>query len=463
MKKHFYFMMMGALIYSLSSCNDKNNQYDDTGTVSALTLEGPSAAFMGDSLTFNFSVSGADIPVNTSKVQIIYGEDIVSERVVVTNHSGNYSGSIYIPFLKDVADGTAKVKMRVQNERFIHDSKTVEIEVKRPEFPYLTLYALTPTENDPKARTEYKMLPVQGEKHTYAVTGEFPTSDLSAYIVAPKYGDNGNEIPFGMVDGKITQGVDSDIEFTSDIEGTYQISFNTQNYIGLPFVKFAINDIEFERLNDNEFKVEMEFKQGEDIEVTGLKADYENYWIDPSFFKFKKGTDGKVLVFRGMTAKYRFTVNKTLKYFMVELMNGNAISTFNADTKEGAVWCIGNAGIGRPSYSANGVNWTPNKGFCLAPLGNKKHLLVLEGGKNLNLNSIDFKFFAQQGWGWEFTGPRIALADNSKWFVIDAGSGNIGKGTTVPAAGKFYYITVDVSELPAKMSVEEKDAVEEVE
>ncbi|MDR0657432.1 MAG: DUF5125 domain-containing protein [Mediterranea sp.] len=456
--RKFFILLMTPMVIGLSSCDDQNDEFNDTGKATVLSLEGPESAYMGDSIAFTFKVASAGVSPSTSKVSILYGETVVTDRIVITGSDGTYSGRVYIPFLKDIPDGSATVQLRVQNQRYAHDVKEIGIAVTRPVFQKLILRT---------ADGDYDMLPAPGDPHSYAVTDVFPT-ELSGYIVAPKYGANGNEITFGSVDGKISHGIQNNIEFTSDTEGEYTVSFNTLTYVGAPFIKFAVNDIEFEKITDSEFRIEAEFTQGEEIQVTGLKADYANYWIDPAFFDIKKNTDGKILKFRGMTAKYRFTVNKSLKYFNVELMNGDNLSTTNESTTgEAAIWVIGNNAIGKPSYARNNINWSPNKGFCMAPLGNKKHQVILKAGETINASSVNFKFFGQKDWGFEFTAARLSLITPNSWFKVNPGpsdSGNIMKNTDNLTAGNYYILTVDVSAgvNAATLSVEEKASIEPV-
>lgn len=456
MKKQFLLCLVIATLVSLLSCNDKNDEFTDSGRSTILSLDGPNAAYMGDSISFTFEAQGHKVQLATSKISILYGEEIVSERIIITGANGTYSGKVYIPLLKNVSDGDAIVRLRVQNERFASDVKELNIAVTRPTYPKLTLRT---------ADKDYDMLSVAGEKHKYAVTDEFPTEVL-ANIILPKFGENGNEITFGSVDGKIASSVPDKIEFTSDTEGRYEISFNTFTFVGHPFIKFAVNDIEFVKVDDAQFKVETEFTQGEEIQITGLKDDYPNYWVDPVFFDIKKNTDGKILIFKGRTDKYRLTVNKVLKYFNVELMNGDKLSTIG--NGEGAIWVIGGGNIGKPSYAKNGIGWTPNKGFCTSPIGNGKHQVILKAGEQVPTKSgdIDFKFFGQRDWGFEFNAGRISLATPNPWFRVDSGSnGNIkGNGTDL-TAGKYYVLTVDISTgiNSATLSVEELDSIPEVE
>ena len=360
MKKHYLLCLMVASIIGVSSCNDKNDEYDDVGQSTIVSLEGPKSVYMGDSIAFTFNVADdGEIPLSTSKIQLLYGNEIVSERIVLTGKSGTYTGKILVPLMKNIPDGDATLKVRVRNARYASDVKEMDIAVSRPSYSYLLLKT--------EEGGEYRMMPVSGKPYTYAVTDHFKI-EQNAYIVAPKYGENGNEIPFGNQDGKIVNGVKTNIEFTADTENGYEITINTLTFEGTPFIKFALNDVEFNKQDDNNWYVDMELEQGQEIQITGLKSDYANYWIDPSFFDIKKNTNRKVLKFRGMNGKYKVTVNKSLKYFNVELLNGAELSVFDKDRAEGALWMIGGGGIGKPSFAANGINWDPGKGFCATPI-----------------------------------------------------------------------------------------------
>lgn len=448
--------MMVAGLFCTTSCNDKNDEFDAKGNCSIHSFEGPEMAYMGDSIAFDFQIAGSGIQLNQSKIQLFFGETMVSERVMLTPSEGKYSGNLLIPFIKDMEDGSVDLKLRIQNERFANAVNERTIKVVRPLFPKLIL-----RDADGVA---HEMQPTIGDPYKYTVTDVFP-SELYATIEAPKYGENGNAMVFGSSDGKITNGSNDQINFTADIDGEYTVTFNTKTYEGTPFIKFALNDVEFESIDNTRSKVEMELKQGKDIQITGLKADYANYWVNPAFFRKVKGTDGKTLRFMGRDGKYRVTVDKSLKYFRVEAMN--AAGTDIADLSKGddAIWCIGDGNIGQPSFSKNAINWsTGEKVIALAPLGNKKHQMVLEAGQSIKKDNINFKFFYQKGWGVEFTADKISIDDGSTWFIVNGSDGNIKKGTTSITNEKFYVITVDISEGPtkAKMYAEEVDGFDEV-
>ncbi len=446
-------LMMTAALFGVSSCNDKTDEFDDPGTSSIISLEGPSTAFMGDSISFSFDISSTGVRLNQSKVQLFYGETIVSERIMLTPKEGQYSGKILIPFMKNIPDGTVNVKLRIQNERFAHAELIKDIAITRPNFSKLILRG-----EDGKT---YDMLPVAGKSHTYAVTDDFP-SEYNAKIEAPKYGTNGNTMVFGTMDSKITNGVDGLINFEADNQG-YEITFNTLTYEGTPFIKFAVNDVEFEKIDDNKSKVEMEFTQGQDINITGLKADYANYWINPAFFDIVKNTNGKTLRFRARTGKYRLTVDKSLKYFKVDVMNGNALADLSSFD---VLWCVGDGNIGFPSYSKNKINWSTANAICLAPMGDKRHEIVLQ--KGVTINTVNYKFYGNNNWGNEFVSTKISLGDTNPWFKVNSdpsNNGNINASSTTLVTNYYYRVIVDLSggNSNAKLYATEVVSIPEVE
>lgn len=263
-------------------------------------------------------------------------------------------------------------------------------------------------------------------------------------------------------------GVKTKIEFTADTDGEYEISFNTMTFEGTPFVKFALNEVEFNKQDDNNWFVDMELEQGQEIQITGLKSDYANYWVDPSFFDIKKNTNKKVLKFRAMNGKYKVTVNKAMKYFNVEPLNGTDLSTFDKEKGEGALWMIGGGGIGKPSYTTNGINWDPRNAFCATPIAKGKYQLILEAGKTINPTDINFKYFGQKGWGFEMASAYVTT--DSPYIRVNAEQGNDGNifsDTKEFTEGKFYIVTLELPSAfpssPGVITVEETDQIPEVE
>lgn len=430
-------LMMAAGLFCVTSCNDKSDEFDDKGNSSIISLTGPENAYMGDSIAFNFQISSNGPRPNQSKVQLLFDETIVSERIMLTPDAGTYSGKVLIPFLKNIPDGTITVKLRIQNERFVNAVASKDIQIIRPKFPELILKV-----------SDGRELPMKPSEdgYTYKVTGSFD-NELYATIIAPKYGQNGNAMIFGSLDGKISNAGIDNINFSSDTQGEYEVTFNTRTFEGTPFIKFALNDMEFEKMDDNNFKVDRDFRQGEHIHITGLKADYANYWINPAFFAKVKGTNGKTLKFLARDGKYRVTVVKTagIKHFKVQVMNEAGTGLGVLTKGDDALWCNGDANIGQPSFSKNGCNWSTAKSICFAPMGNGIHKLILK--KAETINTRNFKLYSGSGFEAEFKKANYkSFADMRPYFDIPADDGNIKSGTAGLIDGKYYVITVDVSE-----------------
>lgn len=452
-------VMAVACALSLSSCNDKNDDFDDKGSSQVVSIVAPPQIYMGDSIEIKYSIKSNDFRANQSKIQLYVGENMVSERMMTTPADGDYAGKIYIPYYKGIEDQPVTVKVRTQNERFASSTAEQTVELVRPKYDKLYLvdsegnrHVMTPSADDP---------------FLFSVTDEFP-SELYATIVAPAYGENGNEIVFGNSDGAITNGVTDNINFSADGDGRYTVTFNTKTYVGTPFIKFAMNGVEFEKVDNNNFKVDGELKQGQIIEVTGLKNDYANYWINPTFFDVVKDTNGKKLKFRGQDGQYRFTCDKSKKYFRVLPLGSDGSSLATMSKNEPGVWVIGDANIGFPSYKKNNSNWNAKEtnAIPLCPIGNNIYELVLLAGTNINPGSINYKFFYQNGWGGEFkAGNYTSVEGIQPYFRVNSTDGNIRAGNSGITAGKYYRVRLDLTNGPTKavVSCTEEDEIPEVE
>src|SRR5690606_36208419 len=104
-----------ALSIALTSCKKEDTYTYFVGNPT-LTVESEyEAAFFGDSLTFSVQVADNEVPLSTVKAQLYYTDDMVSETIIRTKENGRYTGKIYVPFYKNVPDGTATLKFVVQN------------------------------------------------------------------------------------------------------------------------------------------------------------------------------------------------------------------------------------------------------------------------------------------------------------------------------------------------------------
>jgi hypothetical protein len=441
MKKYIYLLLILSGFVVLNACSDDDDQGPGNPEINPKTEFG--TAMFGDSLPFTMAVAD-DVPLSTLKVRLYYSDEMVSEKVIRTKTNGEYSGKIYIPYYANIPNGTATLKFVLQNTSLTISEKSYGLPLTRPDFPYLTLVS---------GDTEYRM--ERTAQYQYAVEKTFPAK-VSGYIKAPAVGSYGNEMTFGWEDNAITEGSVSNIPF-SNFPGDYAIKFNTYNYEASPFiVAYTVNGTVMGRVDDDNYKVEMDLTQGEEIIVDGIDG-FDGWWIDEDYFN--KDASGN-LTFVPINGKYRITANFALQYLRVEAMTGNSLATLQSDGT-GAIWIIGE-GIGKPSIALNQVGWNTGSGLCMVPVGGKKYQITVVAGKTIGTDNINFKFFHQRDWGGEFKADALTTA--SDIIYIGDGkngrdSGNLGiiEGKTL-VNGTTYVFTVDVSKgnNAATLTVEKK-------
>ncbi len=355
-------------------------------------------AHFGDSLAFTVNASDADVALSTLKAQLYYGDEMVEETVIRTKVSGqDYSGKIYLPYFANVPDGTATLKLVLQNINFTITEKSYSIAVTHADFPYLTLR----TEDG----TEYRMEKTATD--TYSVSNRF-AQKLKAYIVAPKVGDNGNELVFGYESNEIKVGAESMIPFSSSRGGKYTIELNTRTFEATPFTVLKINDTELETVDDDNAQIDMALTKGQILSLEGFTS-LGDWWIDSDWFT--RNDDG-TLTFTAMSGTYRIIANQKLQYFRVEtLLNGQPASLQSDGS--GAIWVIG-TDFGKPSVNTNATGWVTEKAVCMAPVADKVYQMTLVGSKTVNLTSINFKFYGgAMSWADEFKHTRITSTSST--------------------------------------------------
>ncbi|PPL01666.1 DUF5125 domain-containing protein [Parapedobacter indicus] len=392
------------------------------------------SAYFGDSLQFTVGVSDdARIPLSTLKARLYYSDELVSETVIRTKAEGDYTGKIYIPYYADVPNGTATLKLVLQNINFTIREETYELPLERPDYPYVTLVAADDT--------EYRM--ERTGLYMYTASTSFPAK-VNGYIKTPAYGQNGNELTFGWVENAIKEGSTSNIPFSNAFSGNYSITFNTLNYEASPFIiAYAINQTVMDRVDDNTYQVDLALNHEEPVVIDGFE-DLDAWWIDPDYFA--RDASGNLL-FQPKAGNYRITADFNREYFIVEALNGSDLATLQTDGS-GAVWIIGE-GIGKPSVATNAVGWTTEKALCMAPVADKTYQITVVAGTTVTSDNINFKFFHQKGWGGEFT--NAALSTTSDLIFVGDGSngrdpGNLGiaEGQTLEV-GATYVLTLDLT------------------
>lgn len=397
----------------------------------------PDLAFMGDAVSFEVAVSDADYALSTLKAELLFDGTVMSSCTIRTKTDGTYEGTVEVPFLKDIPDGDATVKFTATNANLGVTEIERTVPVKRPEFAYLTLNA---------GDKEYKMSPLAGKPHEYAVSGTFPAQCYATITTSPVV-DGGKSLSFGWANGAVELGATGEIPFSSN-EADYTISFNVLTFEASPFFKLYVNGVEARMVDSENYFAVIDLKKGDELSITG--SDFEGYAADADFVKDE---DGKY-TFLAVEGKYRIGIEMARKYFRIEAMkNQTEYATLN-DDGTGAVWLIGEK-VGKPSYE--GVpGWNPEQGgLCLAQLEPKKHSITLVVGETLKAGGINFKFFHQKSWGGEFGGDTIST--ESEFVVVGKNDGNIGlaEGLESLEVGAAYRFTVDLT----GMSADKKGAV----
>ena len=366
-------------------------------------------AFYGDSLPFTIKASDVEVPLSTLKAQLYYGEEKVSETVIRTKTSGaDYTGKIYVPFLKGTPDGKATLKYVLQNTSLTITEKEQELTLARPDYQYLTLVTAD--------GTQYRM--ERKARNEYAANAAFPAK-VNAYIVAPKYGDNGNELTFGWDGSGVALGASQEIPFSSTTSGKYDISFSTFSFEASPFAHIYFCGKEMSTTaTPDVYTVDLTLNNGDAITVEGI-ANIDEWWLDPAYLK--RGDDG-VILFVPMSGRYRVTANGKLNYFVIEVLdNDGNLASLQADGS-GALWVIGE-NVGKPSLG-NAVGWTTENALCMAPIEKGVYSMILTAGRTVNASSINFKFFGQaKGWGDELTSAKLTTTSD----IIFVGDGSNGR------------------------------------
>lgn len=427
--KYLILSLMGLVALS---CTDEVTEIQPEGNP-VLEIENQfSNVHFGDDLPFVATVSD-EISLSTLTAVLYFGEEEVSRTTIRTKENGEYSGTIAVPFEKDIPDGTATLEFVLLNTTLKSVTKTFDVPITRAQYPYLILV----TEN-----ASYPMLPT-GQPNEYAATEAFPSTDLPGYIKTPVLDDKGNEIIFGWEAGAVTEGVSAYIPFVSPVGGEFSVTFNTLTYEAGPFFEILFNGQKMHMLDKENFELDVELTRGQEITVAGLE-DLADWWIDADYF-IQKETG--LYNFAPVSGKYRVTANIPLQYFRVEVLDGSSPASLKQDGT-GAIWVIGQ-NVGKPSVENREVGWDPSRALCMAPIGGKKYQLTVVGGETVSTNTINFKFFHQKGWGGEFGGNAISTGSDIV-FIGDGtngrDNGNLGLVPDVTLEpGATYVFVVDLS------------------
>ncbi len=441
MKKFEYLLFSLLVLFLLGACSDDDN--NNTGNPNINLKNDLSSAYFGDSLEYSVDCSDDDgVPLSTLKAFLYFSDEQVGQTTIRTKNDGNYTGKIYIPYLKDIPNGTVTLKFVLQDIHFKTTEKSVDIGVSRPQNEFINFIT-----SDGKS---YKMLPVANQPYLYSTTINSPNNVFSGHFVAPAYGKQGNEQTFGEGDNGIIQGVTKDITFVNSQSGNIQVTFNTQTYDYTPVYDPNAPTVIYLTQQSNVYVGD--FVQGHKYQFAGDEAINDPSWFYDSDY-FTKNSDG-TYTFMAISGSYTINADFSNKYFRIWPMDGSKPATIKNDGS-GALWIIGSEGINKPSWQTINHGWWTgtDSDLALAQVKNKVYQITLTVGKQLDPNNVNFKFFGQPDWGTEFHavgGDYVLSLSSSDFFIGDGTNGGDNgnvysmKGVSLKD-GDTYVITVDLT------------------
>ena len=382
----------------------------------------------------NFEVTMTDrYALSTLKAQVFFDDEMVAEEVIRTKEDGTYSGSVTLPFYKNIPDGDATLRLVGQNVRFGTTTVERSLAVSRPKPAYLTFVL---------GDAEYRMEPTDND-YEYAVTDDFPQKP-QGYIATPELDASGSVVTFGYDSesgGVVADSTDA-IPFANSNAGEFTITFNLLTFEGSPFIKLLFGETEMTMVDNDNYSIVTTLTKDQTYTLTGV-SDFADWDVDRDFFERADASDPETLTFLPMTGMYKVTANFKHSYLKIEAMKSATELATLGDDGSGAIWAIGGTDVGKPTLK-NAASWSPEDGgMCLARVADKKYQLTLVAGISLNASSFDFKFFHQKTWGGEFGGDDISTASD---IVKISDSGNLGlvEGKTLDLGG-IYRFTVDIT------------------
>lgn len=390
-------------------------------------------ACFGDTLRFDVKASDSSVPLSTIHAELYFDSEMVAEQVIRTKVSGEtYPVAVYIPYIANIPDGQATLKLWLQNINFTITEQIYGVNISHADYPYLTFVS--------DEGTEYTMERVS--MYNYEMTGNYP-AQMPGKIVAPVAGGATDEVIWGYESSEIKVNASKSIPFTNGSAGTYTIAFNTFTMEGSPFTSLSINDTMLEEVEEGVFQVDLNnLAKGDILTMEGF-PNFEEWWLNPDYFEANPDGTYSFMAYNG---NYRFIANTKLQYFQVVKLVGNAPGTLNEDGT-GLPWILGD-NIGYPSLS-NAPGWNPGKGIPMAPQSDKVYQVTVVGGRNIAVNGINFKIFGQDGWGTEFTSSM--LTSQSDLIAVGDGTGGHDNGNLYLKDGveleanTIYVITLDCS------------------
>ena len=422
MKKIFSILSAAALVFAAASCQKTPDAAPLE--ISAYTLA-ESASF-GE--TVDFTVTAAEA-ANVTAALIKDGKQL-SSVTVREAQGGVFSGSLEVPYTKNIADGTYDVMFMAMGSGADRAEKTVSLSLAHPQFASVAFVA---------GADKYELT---ASENVWSYTGALPAS-LAGYFEAKDAdgkaynfgGKNVDNVEFGSTSAIALYSYESTIP-----EGT--ISFDVVSFQ----VKYPLEAlyVVVPETADAAYPgtIDVEFKKGQVVAFAGLG----DLWVDIDFFD--NNGDG-TYTFRAEGGKYRLTNQADWKSLRTERLSDNGdLGTFTWDemgniTSNEAIWVLGNYNFGKPDMRAtrdgrNFSDWETYDAYCMAKIDDYKYQVTLRV-----YNYASWKFFQTKlNWG-DIYSANYDTANSSieKCFLIStAGSdGNFQQGQSILDPNKFEY------------------------
>jgi len=389
------------------------------------------SAFMGGTVSFSALLEDDDFDLSTLKASLLFDETSVADTTIRTKTEGTYSATLSVPFMANIPDGTATLRLAATNVGTGVTTVDVPVKVYRPVFDHLDLLT--------SDGTTYTMT-LSDEEFVYEVEGSFP-AEVNATI-SGEY--QGVTYDFGWAGTAVELDATDYIPFSNGVAGNYAISFSTYSFEASPFVSLTVNGTDAAMLSKDSYAAVVSLSRGGDVTIEGYAPGFSDWTIDEDFFE-DKGTDG-TYGFLASDGLYRIIINVSSKFLGAEKMS----STTETGTLEttGSVWMIGGSCYGKPSIFT--ASWDPeNDGLCFAEVEDKVHQLTFTGGVSIATSGVNVKIFHQKSWGGEF-GYSDITTDSDLVYIGDGnGNGDNGNiylkdGVTLEIGG-VYRFTLDLN------------------
>lgn len=198
-----------------------------------------------------------------------------------------------------------------------------------------------------------------------------------------------------------------------------------------------------EQVDENTLAATLNLVQGKKLKLTGI--DLTGWWIDDNYLAPE--ADGSLTV-KVVDGKYRITAYADKKQVFVKPVGKDGSELTLNDDGTGALWLMG-WGVGAPSLD-NQFAWNEGKAYCMAQVAPSVYRLTGKAGPEhgsaagdyFRFDYISMKYFHQNGWGGEMSGPT--LADGTEQLLKDGGNLELADGVQLEQ-GATYQLTIDLT------------------